>query len=71
MRQKAENIEERISFEAKAEDLRRQKRRKRNELENREDEISVRRKELVAELERKMIQTTSSDNLFIVRWSTN
>ena len=67
----AENIEERISFEAKAEDLRRQKRRKRNELENREDEISVRRKELVAELERKMIQTTSSDNLFIVRWSTN
>ena len=67
----AENIEERISFEAKAEDLRRQKRRKRNELENREDEISVRRKELVAELERKMIQTTSSDNLFIVRWSNN
>ena len=67
----AENIEERISFEAKAEDLRRQKRRKRNELENREDEISVRRKELVAELERKMIHTTSSDNLFIVRWSTN
>ena len=67
----AENIEERISLEAKAEDLRRQKRRKRNELENREDEISVRRKELVAELERKMIQTTSSDNLFIVRWSTN
>ena len=67
----AENIEERISLEAKAEDLRRQKRRKRNELENREDEISVRRKELVAELERKMIQTTLSDNLFIVRWSTN
>ena len=29
----AENIEERISLEAKAEDLRRQKRRKRNELE--------------------------------------
>lgn len=67
----AENIEERISLEAKAEDLRRQKRRKRNELENREDEISVRRKEFIAKLERKMIQTTLSDNLFIVRWSTN
>lgn len=67
----AENIEERIGLEAKAEDLRRQKRRKRNELEDREDEISVRRKELVADLEKKMIQTTTSDNLFVVRWSTN
>lgn len=67
----AENIEERISLEAKAEDLRRQKRRKRNELEDREDEISIKRKTLVAELEKKMIQTTSSDKLFIVRWRTN
>ena len=67
----AENIEERIRLEAKVEDLRRQKRRKRNELEDREDEISIRRRNLVAELEKKMIQTTSSDTLFVVRWSTN
>ena len=51
--------------------LHRQKLSKRNELEDREDEISVRKKQLVAELEKKMIQTTSSDNLSIVRWSTN
>lgn len=66
----AENIEERLQLEQKAEELRRQKRRKRNELEDREDEISAQRKQLLAELEKRMIQTTSSDDIFFIAWNT-
>lgn len=54
-----------------AEDLRRQKRRKRNELEDREDEVAARRKALIKDLENKMIQTTSIDNIFYIRWQIN
>ena len=66
----AENIEERLQLEQKAEELRRQKRRKRNELEDREDEISAQRKQLLAELEKRMIQTTSIDDIFFIAWNT-
>lgn len=64
----ATNIKEQIELQQKAEDLRRQKRRKRNELEDREDEIATRRKTLIKELENKMIQTTSSNNIFYIHW---
>ena len=66
----AETIDERLQLEQKAEELRRQKRRKRNELEDREDEISAQRKRLLAELEKRMIQTTSSDDIFFIAWNT-
>ena len=66
----AETIEQRLQLEQKAEELRRQKRRKRNGLEDREDEISARRKSLLAELEKRMIQTTSIDDIFFIAWNT-
>lgn len=68
--QTATNIDEQLSFQQKAEDLRRQKRRKRNELEDREDEISERRRDLIKQLENKLIKSSSTDNIFIVGWST-
>ena len=43
---------------------------KRNELEDREDEISAQRKQLLAELEKRMIQTTSIDDIFFIAWNT-
>jgi hypothetical protein len=58
-------------LQQRAEDLRRQKRRKRNELEDREDEIAARRKALIKELENKMIQTTTTNNIFYIRWQIN
>lgn len=34
------------------------------------DEISAQRKRLLAELEKRMIQTTSSDDIFFIAWNT-
>lgn len=68
--QTATNIDEQLSLQQKAEDLRRIKRRKRNELEDREDEISERRRDLIKQLENKLIKSSSTDNIFIVGWST-
>ena len=56
--------------EKKVEELKRKKRRLRNELEDREDEISEQRRKMIAELEQKMIQSTESQNLFFIRWTT-
>lgn len=67
----ATNVKEQIELQQRAEDLRRQKRRKRNELEDREDEIAARRKALIKELENKMIQTTTTNNIFYIRWQIN
>ena len=66
----AETIDERLPLEQKAEELRGQKRRKRNELEDREDEVSAQRRRLLSELEQRMIQNTSTDELFLVAWTT-
>jgi hypothetical protein len=60
-----------LELAQRAEELRRQKRRKRNELEDREDEIAARRKALIKELENKMIQTTTTNNIFYIRWQIN
>ena len=68
---KATNIKEQMELQQRAEDLRRQKRRKRNELEDREDEVASRRKRLIGELKNKMIQTTTTDNIFYIRWEIN
>ena len=67
----AANVKEQIELQQRAEDLRRQKRRKRNELEDREDEVAARRKALIKELENKMIQTTTTNNIFYIRWQIN
>lgn len=68
--QSATNVDEQLALQQKSEDLRRQKRRKRNELEDREDEISERRRDLIRQLENKMIKSSTTDNVFIVGWST-
>jgi ERCC4-related helicase len=68
--QSATNVDEQLLLQRKAEDLRSQKRRKRNELEDREDEVSEHRRQLIQQLENKMIQSSSTDNVFIVGWST-
>ena len=66
----ATSVQEKIEQEKKVEELKRKKRRLRNELEDREDEISEQRRKMIAELEQKMIQSTESQNLFFIRWAT-
>lgn len=68
--QAATNVDEQLALQQKAEELRRLKRRKRNELEDREDEISEHRRELIKQLEQKMVKSSTTDNVFIVGWST-
>ena len=66
----ATNVQERLELENQAENLRRKKRRMRSELEDREDEISAKRRTLLENLEQKMIQSTNTDDIFIISWAT-
>lgn len=55
-------------MERKIDELKRKKRRLRNELEDKEDEIGEQRRRMIAELEQRMIQSTESSNMFLIRW---
>ena len=49
--------------------MRGQQRRQRQEIFQVEDEIMVKRDELIGALERRLAQVTTSERLFTVRWS--
>ena len=66
----AENMEEKLAITKKIEELERQKRKKRNELADREDEVSAQRRRMIDELDRRMVKTTDSNDIFIIRWQT-
>ena len=44
------------------------RRRLRNELEDREEEVSLQRKRMITELEQRMVKATESQNLFVIRF---
>lgn len=64
----ATSVQEKLDLERKIDELKRKKRRLRNELEDKEDEIGEQRRRMIAELERRMIQSTESSNMFLIRW---
>lgn len=64
----ATNIEEKIALERRAEELRSLKRRKRNELEDREDEVAERRRHFIKELENRMIKSSTCTDVFHIGW---
>lgn len=64
----ATNIEEKINLERRAEDLRSLKRRKRNELEDREEEVAERRRHFIKELENRMIKSSTYADVFHISW---
>ena len=61
-------LEEKIEATRKLDDLERSKRRKRNELADREDEITGKRRKLLADLDARMIKQTSFDDIFAIEW---
>lgn len=65
----ATSVQEKLDCERKISELNRKKRRLRNDLEDKEDEISEQRNHMIAELEKKMIQSTETDNIFLIRWN--
>jgi hypothetical protein len=64
----AQSVSEKLEQERKVEELKRKRRRLRNELEEREDEVSEQCKAMIRELEQRLITATESHNLFIIRW---
>ncbi len=65
----AQTVAEKLTLEKKVEELKRKRRRLRNELEEREDEVSEQRKTMIRDLEKRMIQNTASQDLFTIRFT--
>ncbi len=65
---KATNMDEKLEATRRVETLERQKRRKRNELADREDEAAEHRRRMIAELDKRRIQQTETRQEFIVLW---
>ncbi len=64
----APNMQEKLAITKKIDELERSKRKKRNELADREDEISDKRRAMISELDSRMIRQTKSEDVFIVEW---
>ena len=66
----ATNVEEKLKAERRVDDLKRKRRRLRNELDDREDEIAQKRKEMISDIEKKLIQKVDNIPVFTLRWQT-
>lgn len=66
----APNVEEKLKAERKVDELKRKRRRLRNELDDREDEIGEKRKAMINDIEKKLIQSITDETVFMVRWQT-
>lgn len=64
----AQSMEEKLEVSRRLQELERQKRKKRNELADREDEIGEQRRRMVEALDRRMVKQTSSSDVFFVEW---
>lgn len=64
----AQSMEEKLEANRRLQELERQKRKKRNELADREDEIGEQRKRMIAALDRRMVKQTSSSDVFVIEW---
>jgi len=64
----AVTVEEKIEATKKLDQLESAKRRKRNELADREDEIASKRRKLLADLDSRMIRQTHHEELFAIEW---
>lgn len=65
---RAESLAERIQIEKNIEELNRSKRRMRNELEDKEEEIAQKRKEMIRDAERRINSEFNTDDLFVIQW---
>ena len=64
----AENLDEKTKIIKKIQELERAKRKKRIELADREDEVGEKRRTMLEELDRRKVQHTQSDDIFIISW---
>ena len=66
----ATNIEDKLKSERKVDELKRKRRRLRIELDEREDEIGDKRKQMISEIEKKLVQSIVEEAIFMIRWET-
>ncbi len=64
----AQSVTEKLELEKKVEEMKRKRRRLRNDLEDKEDEVSQQRKRMITELEQRMVKATETNNLFVIRF---
>jgi hypothetical protein len=64
----AANMQEKLELTRKIDELERLKRKKRNELADREDEIAEKRRAMISELDAKMIKNVQTNDVFAVEW---
>lgn len=64
----AQSVAEKLTLEKKVEEMKRKRRRLRNDLEDREEEVSQQRKRMITELEQRMVKATETQNLFVIRF---
>ena len=64
----AQSMEEKLEANRRLQELERQKRKKRNDLADREDEIGEQRKRMIAALDRRTVKQTSSSDVFVIEW---
>jgi len=65
----AVTLEEQHQIQEKIQKLERQQRRQRQEIFTVEDEIMVKRDQLIDQLERRLAQRTTTETLFTIRWA--
>ena len=64
----ATTTEDQINFQTKIRDLEQRQRKQRQRIFEVEDEIKEKRNLLISALEKRMIQKTSTENLFVIKW---
>ncbi len=64
----ATTTEEQINFQTKIRDLEQRQRKQRQRIYEVEDEIKEKRNLLISALEKRMIQKTTTENLFVMKW---
>jgi hypothetical protein len=64
----AQSVAEKLALEKKVEEMKRKRRRLRNDLEDKEEEVSLQRKRMITELEQRMVKATETQNLFVIRF---
>lgn len=66
----ATNVEEQLKAERKVDELKHRRRRLRRDIDEHEDEIEDKRKEMIKEIENKLVKNVSDKPVFVIRWST-
>ena len=67
----ADSVQAKLEAQQHVEELNRKKRRLRNDLDDKEDEVSQMRRSMIEELQKRIISQADSSKVFIIRFTTN